>query len=171
MIKESELPNIAVIKAANIKFLNFGFAGDSLTSAINGRNFILPSTPYQIYPGHYEQDRDNNEQTCQKKCPLNKMSVGTVKCAPFIHSIQIATNKQYDEQRELENVVMVLSSIGCVISLDDFSHPVHLHGHSFHVVHVEHGSYENGILHDNTKTLANCSALGPMGLLQILAAT
>ena len=82
------------------------------------------------------------------------MSVGTVKCAPFIHSIQIATNKQYDEQKELENVVMVLSSIGCVISLDDFSHPVHLHGHSFHVVHVEHGSYENGILHDNTKNIS-----------------
>ena len=49
---------------------------------------------------------------------------------------------------------MVLSSIGREGEiLDDFSHSIHLHGHSFYVVHVEHGTYENGVFHNNTKKI------------------
>ena len=146
--KESELPNI---EAADTSFFNFGFAGNSLTSAINGRNFILPSTPYQTYPGSYKYDQENNKQVCDKACPVENI---TTNCPPCIHSIQIAKNKKFDKGKEPETVMMVLSSLGSEgKSLDDFSHSIHLHGHSFYVVHVEHGIYENGLLLKNTKDI------------------
>ena len=145
--KESELP---IIEANNAKFLNFGFAGNSLTSAINGRNFILPSTPYQTYPGSYDYDQKNNNQVCDKICPVEKI---TTKCSPCIHSIQIAKDKIYDEG-EPETILMVLSSLGSEGEiLDDFTHSIHLHGHSFYVVYVEHGIYENGLFRKNTKDI------------------
>ena len=146
--KESELPNI---EAADTNFFNFGFSGNSLTSAINGRNFILPSTPYQTYPGSYNYDQKYNNQVCDKICPVEST---TTNCPPCIHSIQIAKNKKFDKGEEPETIVMVLSSLGSEGKiLDDFSHSIHLHGHSFYVVHVEHGTYENGLLLKNTKDI------------------
>ncbi len=146
--KESELPNI---EAADTRFFNFGFAGNSLTSAINGRNFILPPTPYQTYPGRYDYDQINNNQVCDTICPMDQI---TTNCPPCIHSIQIARNRRFDKEEEPETIMMVLSSLGSEgVSLDDFSHSIHLHGHSFYVVHVEHGTYDNGILRKNTKDI------------------
>ena len=143
--RESERPRIP---AAEVEFLNFGFAGDSFTSAINGRNFILPATPWQTYPGSFDKDRENR---CEQKCPSN------INCPPCIHTIQIAKNQKYDEGREAGSVMMVLSALGREGKIFDFfSHPIHLHGHSFYVVHVEHGSYENGLFCHNTSDIT-CS--------------
>lgn len=51
--------------------------------------------------------------------------------------------------------MMVLSAVGNVSNT--FSHPIHLHGHSFFVVHVEHGSYKaNGEL-DQASQDIECS--------------
>ncbi|MCG8625792.1 MAG: multicopper oxidase domain-containing protein [Proteobacteria bacterium] len=154
--KESELSSIEL---QNANFLNFGFAGNNLTSAINGRNFILPSTPYQTYPGRYKCDQENNKQVCDKACPVENI---TTNCPPCIHSIEIAKNKKFDKGKEPETVTMVLSSLGSEGKiLDDFSHPIHLHGHSFYIVHVEHGTYTNGRFHENSKDIKckdfNCS--------------
>ena len=78
----------------------------------------------------------------------------TTNCPPCIHSIQIAKNKIYDKGEEPETIMMVLSSLGSEGEiLDDFSHSIHLHGHSFCVVHVEHGTYENGLFRNNTKDI------------------
>jgi FtsP/CotA-like multicopper oxidase with cupredoxin domain len=153
--KESELPNT---EAADTRFLNFGFAGNSLTSAINGRNFILPPTPYQTYPGRYDYDQINNNQVCDTICPMDQI---TTNCPPCIHSIQIAKNKIFDKEEEPETIIMVLSSLGGEEILDDFSHPIHFHGHSFYIIHVEHGTYDNGRFHENSNDIKckdfNCS--------------
>jgi FtsP/CotA-like multicopper oxidase with cupredoxin domain len=148
--KESETPRIP---APEVEFLNFGFAGDSFTSAINGRNFILPATPWQTYPDSFNKDKKNR---CEQKCPSN------IKCPPCIHTIQIAKNQKYEEGKEAGSVMMVLSALGREGKIFDFfSHPIHLHGHSFHVVHVEHGSYENGIFRHNSSDItcsnSNCN--------------
>ena len=37
--------------------------------------------------------------------------------------------------------------------LDYFSHPIHLHGHSFYVVHVGHGNYVNGRFSSSTSDI------------------
>ena len=47
------------------------------------------------------------------------------------------------------SVMMVLSAVGFGTNRD-FSHPVHLHGHSFYVVHVGYGTYSDGILVNNS---------------------
>ena len=149
---ESELPRIPVPAAEveqdiEVKFLNFGFAGDSFTSAINGRNFILPATPWQTYPGSFDKDKKNR---CKQKCPSNK------DCPPCIHTIQIAKNKKYKEGKEFEagSVMMVLSALGREEKISDyFSHPIHLHGHSFYVVDIQHGIYQNGLFCNNTPDL------------------
>ena len=148
--KESEFPQIP---ADETKFLNFGFAGESFTSAINGRNFILPATPWQTYPGSFDKDRENR---CEQKCPSN------INCPPCIHTIQIAKNQKYKKGREPGSVMMILSALGREGKIFDyFSHPIHLHGHSFYVVHIEHGSYENGLFRNNTPDItcsdSNCT--------------
>lgn len=49
-----------------------------------------------------------------------------------------------------QTVVFVLSAVGLGRN-NDFSHPVHLHGHSFNVLHIEHGVYDtSGTLIENT---------------------
>ena len=96
-------------------FINFSFEGDSDTSSVNGRNFILPSFPPQTQYRQFER-RDT-------KCDL------LADCNPFttactcVHVIDIPQN---------ETVQMVFSAIG----VRDNAHPIHLHGHTFHVVAV-----------------------------------
>ena len=141
--KGSETPRIP--RPAEVEFLNFGFAGDSFTSAINGRNFILPATPWQTYPGSFDKDKNNR---CEQKCPTNS------KCPPCINTIQIAKNEKYKKGKEAGSVMMVLSALGREGKIFDyFSHPIHLHGHSFYVVDVEYGAYENGVFQHNSSDI------------------
>ena len=52
---------------------------------------------------------------------------------------------------------MVLSALGREGQIFDYiTHPIHLHGHNFYVVHVEYGSYENGLFRNNTPDIT-CS--------------
>ena len=140
--RESDLPSI---DDKNVKFFNFGFDGDSFTSAINGRNFILPPTPYQTYPGQYNNDIENKpRETCQE-CRYVEATYSTQDCR-CIHSVPIPGS---------ESVMMVLSAIGN--KTDVFSHPIHLHGHSFFVVHVEHGDYNTNSELDKSSQDIECS--------------
>ena len=59
------------------KFFNFGFEGISVTSAINGKNFKLPATPYQTNCGSYDEEENkctqctetsNNPVDCRCAC-------------------------------------------------------------------------------------------------------
>ena len=101
-------------------FLNFHFEGEKQTSSVNGRNFILPSFPPQTqYEGF--QERDN---ICHLRADCNP---STPDCS-CVHVIDIP----YDE-----TIQMVFSSIGTTPS----AHPIHLHGHIFHVVHVGYPTY------------------------------
>lgn len=49
-----------------------------------------------------------------------------------------------------KSVMMVFSAVG-FDTKRDFSHSIHLHGHSFYVVHVGYGTYSDGVLLNNTK--------------------
>ena len=103
-------------------FTNFNFEGESQTGSVNGRNFIFPSFPPQTQPLQFAS-RDT-------KCDL------TADCNPFstactcVHVINIPQN---------ETVQMVFSAVGVVGSV----HPIHLHGHTFHVVDVGYPEYDS----------------------------
>ena len=126
----------------NVKFFNFGFEGESTTSAVSGRNFQLPITPYQTNCGQLARDqRDTNDNvdTCNK-C-MRESSSTDCKCT---YVEKIAENDNF-RSGQVPTIMMVFRATTA------FSHPIHLHGHSFHIVHIEHGNYSsNGILQGNS---------------------
>ena len=103
-------------------FINFNFEGDSQTSSVNGRNFILPSFPPQTQYSQFER----KDTVCDPTADCNPF---TTACT-CVHVIDIPHN---------ETVQIVFSGIG----LGDDPHPIHLHGHTFHVVHVGYPEYYN----------------------------
>ena len=103
-------------------FINFSFEGESQTSSVNGRNFILPSFP----PLTQYNDFRKKDTICNLTADCNP---STLECS-CVMVIDIPYN---------ETVQMVFSSIGAFLS----AHPIHLHGHTFHVVAVGYPEYDN----------------------------
>ena len=126
-------------------FLNFHFEGEKQTSSVNGRNFILPSFPPQTQYEDFQQ-RDN---ICSLTADCNP---STIDCS-CVHVIEIP----YDR-----TIQMVFSSIGPTPS----AHPIHLHGHTFHVVHVGYPTYNSstGFISESNSDIAcddvNCTKDG-----------
>lgn len=149
--KPSDLPIITTDKDS-IMFFNFEFNGDNFHSSINGRSFLLPSTPYQTYPGQFERDRlDDPRRTCQQ---CQELEDGTIQNCHCIYTVQIAKGQRYKAGNE-DSIIMVWSSA-------NYSLPIHLHGHSFYVVHIEHGEYTDGILQSpSSDILCNGHCLDP----------
>lgn len=110
----------------DVEFIfNFAFENPQRTSTINGRNFIFPSAALQTQTGELDRDRENLE------CNLNDTCEDGCHC---LHIHEIPYKK---------SVRFVISTVGTNGSMAQrrFSHPVHLHGHSFHVVHTGYGTY------------------------------
>ncbi len=109
-------------------FFNFGFEGISVTSAINGKNFKLPVTPYQTNCNRYDSDRGD----CMECSDENAR-----KC----RCIHVESIMRFD-RNNVRLQIMVFSAVG-VERLREFAHPVHLHGHSFHILHIGYGNYSD----------------------------
>jgi FtsP/CotA-like multicopper oxidase with cupredoxin domain len=159
---DSDLPNLNMISGKDrLKFFNFGFEGQSFTSAINGRNFLPPPSPYQVYRGQYDEDRDDESvNTCSTCNEMTTTDTQAEQCT-CIHVEEIVTNENFGSDSD-KSVMMVFSAVGDMDNrLRDFSHPVHLHGHSFYVVEVGHGTYDesSGTLMQNSDTVSCESTL------------
>ena len=115
------------------KFFNFGFEGISVTSAINGKNFKLPATPYQTNCGSY-----NEEENKCTQCTETSNNPRDCRC---VHVQRIMENERFDPEKA-KSAIMVFSAVGDE-RFREFSHPVHLHGHSFHVLHIGYRPYDN----------------------------
>ncbi|XP_028402557.1 laccase-2-like [Dendronephthya gigantea] len=117
-------------------FFNFGFDSIELTSTVNGRNFLVPNISLQTEP-KYKRDVSlcsNVSKPCEKKdCQCTQM-------------VEIG-DKFYKKP-----VRFVFSSLSAANN-SRFSHPIHLHGHSFHVVKVGYGEYDSGRLVRATQDL------------------
>ena len=141
---DNELPNAYPDASCRncTHFINFNFEGASTTSSVNGRNFILPSFP----PQTQNQDFLNNSKICDPSADCNP---STIDCS-CVYMIDIPYNK---------TVQFVFSNIGRNIH----SHPIHLHGHSFHVVYVGYPEYNqtNGFVKEHNKDIfcddVNCT--------------
>ena len=119
-----ELPSLE----PDVEFIfNFAFENNERTSTINGRNFIFPSAALQTQTHELDTDREriecNYNDTCENGCHC-------------LHIHDIPYKK---------TIRIVISSVGFNGSMSRrrFSHPVHLHGHSFHVVSTGYGTYNN----------------------------
>ena len=89
---------------------------------MNGRNFIFPSFPPQIQHEEFEKK--------DIKCSLEADCNPSTTACSCVHVIDIPPR---------ETIQLVLTAIGAFNN----SHPIHLHGHTFHVVHVGYPDYNS----------------------------
>ena len=131
---DNELPNPKASWGDCTHFMNFNFEGSSTTSSVNGRNFILPSFP----PQTQNQDFLEKSKICDPSADCNP---STINCS-CVYTIDIPYK---------ETVQFVFSNIG----RNSHSHPIHLHGHSFHVVHVGYPKYNqtSGFVEEHNKEI------------------
>ena len=101
-------------------FMNFNFEGISAIGSVNGRNFVLPPAPPQTQPDDFYKEAS--------LCDLN------ANCNPFQTSC--LCTQLIDIPYE-KTVQFIWTSIGGNPEV----HPIHLHGHTFHVVHIGYPTY------------------------------
>ena len=103
-------------------FINFGFEGESGSSSANGRNLILPPVP------PLTQNEDFQKQAIQ--CSH------TTDCDPFTPDCKCTYVIDIPYKKTVQ---FVFSAMGSELQ----SHPIHLHGHSFHVIHIGYPEYNH----------------------------
>ena len=101
--------------------LNFNFDGETSTASVNGRNFILPAHPPQT---QYD-DFMNKDNICDRTLDCNPFNLACL-CT---HMIDLPY---------METIQLVLTNMG----KSAFPHPIHVHGHTFHVVHIGYPTYD-----------------------------
>ena len=126
--KLSELPASDSVTIDSTIFFNFGFDTTGSTGTVNGRTFILPSISLQT-------EKELLDQIVPKMCTnLENECTGT--------QCQCINIVELGESFYQRTVRFVLSSLNVTRGFS-FAHPVHLHGHSFHVVKTGYGEYDN----------------------------
>ena len=152
VVEEFELPDVDVEDIDKV-FLNFGFEGAGQTSAINARNMKLPSKPLSLLTSSQRQEI-NDKEFCTKLndaliCNSNDEAATLPECT-CTHVKEINTDS---------SIQMVFSAVRPDPTTSDnflFAHPVHLHGHYFHVVDIQFGQYDaNGKLTESNRNI-NC---------------
>jgi FtsP/CotA-like multicopper oxidase with cupredoxin domain len=128
------VPQLNSVPESEHIFFNFAFEGiqgasdprrEEGSSTVNGGHFIPPdSSPYST--GGCDIDIAGSGQECTK---IRKIPVG----------------RSYNPEDLAETVVMVFSSVfRSTDPNNEVSHPVHLHGHSFYILHIGHGDLVPG---------------------------
>ena len=135
-----DLPDIATSDSSR-KFFNFGFEGTTRTSAVNARNLKLPSASLAQLDASELTNIEKNEY-CMKleekdECNRNIVPNEVPSDCYCTHVVDAVADRSYE---------LVISATGP--DYDDvnpdssnflFAHPVHLHGHYFHVVDIQFG--------------------------------
>ena len=120
-----------------------------MTSAINGRNLQLPSSPLsQLLFDSERKTEIEEKEFCKKIEDPNECDHDLCKAA-IRQKCKCTHVHRIKKDRSIQ---LVLSTVGpntSSVSIDTsrFAHPVHLHGHYFHVVDIRFGNYyESGKL-------------------------
>ncbi len=125
---DSQLPIFPPKQHSNLHFLNFGFTGRRNT--INVNRFKAPALPYATNCGAYDQSVKDSK-ICGV-CTESKSSFSRInQVCECVNVIQAASNAKYVESAEPQSIGIVISAKGA-----GFAHPIHLHGHAFHVVYI-----------------------------------
>ena len=133
-----ELPTIANDDSSRL-FFNFGFEGTSRTCSINGRNLKLPSASLAQLDASELTDIRNNEycDLSSNDCDRNNADEVISTDCYCTHVVEAMANR---------SIELVLSATGPNPTQPDnfrVTHPIHLHGHYFHVVDIQFGEYDN----------------------------
>ena len=131
-----DLPDVATSSDDSRLFFNFGFEGTRQTSTINGRNLKLPSASLAQL-----DDNELNDIKTKEYCDLissdcdrdNEVEVISSNCY-CTHVVDAEAN------RSIELVISATGPNPTSLNNFRFAHPVHLHGHYFHVVDIQFGT-------------------------------
>uniref|UniRef100_A0A1X7UIG2 Hint domain-containing protein n=1 Tax=Amphimedon queenslandica TaxID=400682 RepID=A0A1X7UIG2_AMPQE len=139
-----DLPTIATDNSKRL-FFNFGFEGTRRTSSVNGRNLKLPSASLAQLEPNKLTDIENNEYCMD---PTNNEDANTNKCDRNNEVEVISSDCHCTHVVDAEadsSIELVLSATGSKEQRNNyaFAHPIHLHGHYFHVVEIAFGEYDN----------------------------
>ena len=130
-------------------FFNFGFDGENSTagSSVDGVNFRFPTYP----PLTEYTDFQNSKDTCPKRG-----------CDHFTNAHCACTQVIDIGDRPRNSVVeMVITNIDINSSNPNgTAHPVHLHGHYFHVVHIGYPELDSDYQFMNTNENVSCKRIG-----------
>lgn len=127
---EDEIPDVAYNDEL---FFNFGFEGPSQSPAVNGRNFKLPGTPLEQLQSSYKYCQYlDNSSTCN-----SLTSEGAILSDCTCTHVHELSNTSGSVQLVLSAVGPNPNYLGNIL----FAHPIHLHGHYFHVVDMQFGEY------------------------------
>jgi FtsP/CotA-like multicopper oxidase with cupredoxin domain len=122
LFKETPLDELPSSKYDEQYFLNFGFENQFRTGTINARNFI----PYKVSPS-IQPDMIPATTLCNQQDDCLDGCLCT-------HQLDLKFN---------QTVRFVFSSAGLSPDRRRFTHPVHFHGHDFHVVGIGYGTYNS----------------------------
>ncbi|KAK3101843.1 hypothetical protein FSP39_006762 [Pinctada imbricata] len=128
--------NISVLGGGDIEelFFNFAFPGDTDTpGSVNGRQFIHPSSPI-----------------------LSQYSVSSLTpCNDSLCNQDSICSCTYIEEIEKDKIYQfIISNIGVGRG---WSHPIHLHGHSFYLLKIGFGNYRSDASFESETTDLRCS--------------
>ena len=124
-------------------FLNFAFQGAGTTDAsINAKSFQLPTIAYQTNCNQYSEDLSDNSTNLCDRC-----TEASCRCT---NVLPIANGAVWDASApEFETIIMVFSGLR-----NTFAHPIHMHGHAYHIMYIGYGSYfDNGTLMNATQDI------------------
>ncbi|XP_033759599.1 laccase-2-like [Pecten maximus] len=117
-------------------FFNFAFPNSSNAiphASVNGRRFEIPTAPLYSQP-------DELNSSCNILCPTDFADNNLCSCT---YTQEIENGKVYQ---------FTLTNLG---NGKGWSHPVHLHGHSFYVMKMGFGKFDsNGVLVDLTTDIS-----------------
>ena len=126
-------------------FFNFGFEGVRQTSAINARNLQLPPVALALASSEELEDIRTNRYCTglddERVCDRDNTEVSEIVSPECFctHVVDVSSDR---------SVQLVISAIGPEprdLGNFLFAHPIHLHGHYFHVVDIQFGQYGEAI--------------------------
>ena len=137
IMDDDERPDASEVTDDDRLFLNFNFEGSRSSSAVNGRHFIFPSTPFVML---------NDSQLAEyKESEFCKDLDDSTACGSYDPGSKDCVCPHVRTVNGGRTIQMIITNVGFVDHFWYESHPVHLHGHRFHVIDVQHGEYaDNG---------------------------
>ena len=130
----NEMPSKDEIYENTTIFFNFNFEGYKGSSSVNGRNFILPNYAPQLKP--------NSTHVNKTYCVSDDLD-----CNPSDLNCRCTYLKDLEHNKTAQ---LIFSSLG----KNDKAHPIHLHGHAFHIAHIGYPKYDKfGFISNHNKDI------------------
>ena len=148
---DNNLPDVQVGEEDKL-FFNFGFEGPKGSSSMNARNMELPSYPLSLSVGNTQKVQAINEEECKD------LEDSTVCDNNYIDNADECSCTHIRDTQKNRSIQMILSTVRPDYDLKriHFAHPVHLHGHYFHVVDIQFGEYNDNKTLKSTNKDINC---------------